>query len=80
MISLNRRLVDIIKIFEINTGGFLRFFKWLYYPDIEPNKRKKPPGVDNIPQLKRKEQSIYTPSDLWSQEDDLLFLRYCQRD
>jgi integrase len=56
---------------------FLRFFKWLYYPDVEPNKRAKPPVVDNIPQLKRKEQSIYKPSDLWSQEDDLLFLRYC---
>ena len=56
---------------------FLRFFKWLYHPDIEPNKRPKPQVVDNIPQLKRKEQSIYKPSDLWSQEDDLLFLKYC---
>lgn len=56
----------------------LRFFKWLYYPDVEPNKRAKPQVVENIPQLKRKEQSIYKPSDLWSQEDDLLFLKYCQ--
>ena len=55
----------------------LRFFKWLYSPDAKPNKRTKPPVVDNIPQLKRKEQSIYKPSDLWSQEDDLLFLKYC---
>lgn len=55
----------------------LRFFKWLYHPDVEPNERAKPPVVENIPQLKRKEQSIYKPSDLWSQEDDLLFLRYC---
>jgi len=55
----------------------LRFFKWLYNPDVEPNKRTKPSVVENIPQLKRREQSIYKPSDLWSQEDDLLFLRYC---
>ena len=55
----------------------LRFFKWLYHPNVEPKKRAKPPVVENIPQLKRKEQSIYKPSDLWSQEDDLLFLRYC---
>lgn len=55
----------------------LRFFKWLYYPNINPSKRVKPSVVDNIPQLKRKEQSIYKPSDLWSQEDDLVFLRYC---
>jgi integrase len=56
---------------------FLRFFKWLYYPDIQPAKRPKPSVVENIPQLKRKEQSIYKPSDLWTQEDDLLFLKYC---
>src|SRR5215217_4116306 len=34
--------------------------------------------IHNIPQLKRKEKSIYKPSDLWTPEDDLLFLRYCQ--
>jgi hypothetical protein len=39
----------------------LRFFKWLYYPDIEPDKRPRPEVIDNIPQLKRKEQSIYKP-------------------
>lgn len=32
----------------------MRFFKWFYYPDIEPNKRPKPEILDNIPQLKRK--------------------------
>jgi integrase len=55
----------------------LRFFKWLYYPDIQADKRPKPGVIKNIPKLKRKEQSIYKPTDLWTQEDDLLFLRYC---
>jgi hypothetical protein len=55
----------------------LRFFKWMYYPDIEPRKRPRPEVVDNIPQLKRKEQSIYKPTDLWTVQDDLLFLKYC---
>jgi integrase len=55
----------------------LRFFKWLYYPDIEPDKRPKPYVIENIPQLKRKEKSIYKPTDLWTAEDDLLFLKYC---
>lgn len=54
-----------------------RFFKWLYYPDIEPDKRPKPPVTENIAQLKRKEKSVYKPSDLWTQQDDLLFLKYC---
>jgi integrase len=33
--------------------------------------------MENIPQFKRKEVSIYKPSDLWTQQDDLLFLSYC---
>jgi integrase len=56
---------------------FIRFFKWLYHPDIEAQKRPKPSVVENIPQLKRKEISIYKPSDLWTDEDDAIFLRYC---
>jgi integrase len=55
----------------------LRFFKWLYYPGIEPSKRPKPAVIENIAELKRKEKSIYKPSDLWTQQDDLLFLKYC---
>ena len=54
-----------------------RFFKWLYYPDIEPDKRPKPEVIENILILKRKEQSIYKPTDLWTEEDDIVFLRYC---
>ncbi|HET7284242.1 MAG TPA: hypothetical protein VFI70_06105 [Nitrososphaeraceae archaeon] len=56
----------------------IRFFKWLYYPQLAPIDRKiKPEVVDNIFHLKRKEQSIYKPSDLWTREDDILFLKYC---
>jgi hypothetical protein len=55
----------------------IRFFKWLYYHDIEPGERPNPDIVENIPQLKRKELSIYKPTDLWTEEDDVLFLRYC---
>jgi integrase len=61
-----------------------RFFKWLHYPDIEDPKRrselsaheKKPDCIMGIKQLKRKEISCYKPSDLWSQEDDLVFLKW----
>jgi integrase/recombinase XerD len=55
----------------------IRFFKWLYSPDLELDKRPKPPVVENIQQLKRKEKSIYKPTDMWTAEDDLLFLKYC---
>jgi integrase/recombinase XerD len=55
----------------------LRFFRWYYSPDLEPDSRPKPSAMENIPKLNRKEKSIYKPSDLWSPEDDLLFLKYC---
>jgi hypothetical protein len=54
-----------------------RFFRWLHCPHLEPNKRPNPTIFENIPKLKRKEKSIYKPSDLWTQHDDLLFLKYC---
>lgn len=61
----------------------IRFFKWLYYPLCNPQKRKelsaaesKPECIMDIPKLKRKEVSCYKPSDLWTQEDDLLFLKW----
>jgi integrase/recombinase XerD len=61
-----------------------RFFKWLYYPDIKDPKRrselstleKKPDCIMCIKQRKRKEISCYKPSDLWTQEDDLVFLKW----
>jgi site-specific recombinase XerD len=51
-----------------------RFFKWLYDPVTEPKQRSKPDVIQNIPKLPRKEISIYKPTDLWTPEDDLLFL------
>jgi len=66
-----------IGTYNLYSVHLLRFFKWLYYPDIEPAKRSKPCVVENISQLKRKEQSVYKPTDLWTKDDDLLFLRYC---
>jgi hypothetical protein len=63
--------------YNLHKTYFIRFFKWLYYPDIEAAKRPKPSVVENMPNLRRKEQSIYKPSDLWTEQDDLLFLNYC---
>jgi integrase len=66
-----------IGTYNLYTVMLIKFFKWLYYPDIEPTKRQKPHVIENIALLKRKEQSIYKPTDLWTKEDDLLFLKYC---
>jgi integrase/recombinase XerD len=61
-----------------------RFFKWLHYPDIEDPKRRneisalerKADCIMGIKLLRRKEISCYKPSDLWTQEDDMLFLKW----
>ncbi|MFL6408424.1 MAG: hypothetical protein ACJ71F_15350, partial [Nitrososphaeraceae archaeon] len=66
-----------IGTYNIYRMQLMRFFKWLYYPDVEQKKRPKPSVIENIPQLKRKEKSIYKPTDLWTAEDDALFLKYC---
>ena len=55
----------------------ITFFKWLYYPNMEAKQRPKPELLQNLKHLKRKEKSTYKPTDLWTQEDDLLFLKYC---
>jgi integrase len=53
------------------------FFKWLYYPKTEPKERPRPEILQNLKRLKRRERSTYKPSDMWTQDDDLLFLKYC---
>ncbi|MFL6401133.1 MAG: hypothetical protein ACJ72J_16350, partial [Nitrososphaeraceae archaeon] len=70
--------------YNIKRVTLMRFFKWLYYTNVDsPEKRnelsaaeRKPDCIMGIPQLKRKETSCYKPSDLWTQEDDLLFLKW----
>jgi integrase len=57
--------------------NLIRFFKWLYSPTKAPGQRPKPRILYNVPQLRRKETSIYKPSDLWTLEDDLIFLKWC---
>lgn len=66
--------------YNLQVVHVLRFFKWLYFPELDPQGRKKadkPKVIQNIAQLKRKEQSIYKPTDLWTAEDDILFFKYC---
>ncbi len=55
-----------------------KFFRWLYNQD-EPDhkKRETPVCMNGIKQLIKKEISSYKPSDIWTSEDHILFLKYC---
>jgi integrase/recombinase XerD len=66
-----------IGTYNLRKAYLQKFFKWLYYPDIEPSKRPKPKVFESITKIKRREQSTIKPSDLWTSEDDVLFLKYC---
>lgn len=68
-----------IGTYELTRIIFLRFFKWLHCPnhDIVHNKSPTPAVMQQIPLIKRRETSIYKPTDLWTEEDDALFYKYC---
>jgi hypothetical protein len=54
-----------------------KFFRLLYSPDLLPKARPKHEVIENTYRLKRREISTYKPTDLWTEEDDSLFLKYC---
>jgi integrase len=69
-----------IGTYELTRVTLLRFFKWLHCPnrnDVSPRSRPTPAVMANIPQIKRREISIYKPTDLWTEEDDFIFYKYC---
>jgi len=63
--------------YNVKRQRLITFFRWLYNADQSPSARQTPEFMKQIPILKRKEQSIYKPTDLWTNEDDILFLKYC---
>lgn len=66
-----------IGTYNLNLINICKFFKWLYFPNVEPTKREKPEMFQNLPKLRRLEKSSYEPNDMWDAEDNLLFLKYC---
>lgn len=63
-----------------------KFFRWLCFPELEhweraklkpPMMQARPPHTKAIRSIKRVEESIYTSNDMWTEEDDALFLKYC---
>ncbi|MGA9743754.1 MAG: tyrosine-type recombinase/integrase [Nitrososphaeraceae archaeon] len=57
---------------------FLKFFKWLFNPEEpDPKKRITPPCMVGVRRLPRQQISPYKPSDLWTDEEHSIFLKYC---
>ena len=67
-----------IGTYNQNIVHLKRFYKWLYYPLVEPKQRPKPEQVQNVQKLRRKEDSNYEDHELWLDIDcNRIFLKYC---
>lgn len=59
-----------------------KFFRWLAYPDLRSEERVQkpiPPAIKGIKITKRKgPKSSVKTTDLWTWEDDALFLKYVE--
>ena len=55
-----------------------KFFRWLYNSDEpDPRKRITPVVMNGIKQLPRKDATAYKNSDLWTEKELAVFLKYC---
>jgi len=55
----------------------LKFFKWLYSPEVDFRNRQTPICMNGVRKLPRKEKTAYKPSDIWEAQDHAIFLKYC---
>ena len=68
-----------ISTYNANLVNIIKFFRWLYSPDIGPKERPRPAVAQNLPRFKQKEISGYDPSDMWDAEDNRVFSKILPR-
>jgi integrase len=66
-----------IGTYNISVIQIISFLKWLYEPDTHSKDRHTPTFLNTVKCLKRKEKTTCCARDLWTHEEDLLFLKYC---
>jgi hypothetical protein len=70
-----------INTYNIRLTAVSKFFKWLHSSKFEgTTATTTPPIISGIKRLNRKEKSSYQAKDLWTSEDDAIFLKYCEDD
>ena len=63
--------------YNISIIKIISFFRWLYQPSLHSNDRSTPEFLNNLRCIKRKEKTTVSGKDLWTTEEDALFLKYC---
>jgi integrase len=66
-----------IGTYNLSVIKIIAFFKWLYQPEFHSQERQVPQFLTNLRCLKRKERTTCCAKELWTQEEDQLFLKYC---
>lgn len=56
---------------------FIKFFRWLYFPDLPAKNRPKPDVIKNVVAYQKPEATNIEAKDLWMAEEDRIFLKYC---
>jgi site-specific recombinase XerD/predicted nucleic acid-binding Zn ribbon protein len=68
-----------INTYNIRLDIIYKFFKWLYnLKNGGSIDESSPPIMNGIKRHKRKQKSPYQAKDLWTHEDDVTFLKYCE--
>lgn len=71
-----------IGTYNTTISNLVKFYRWLSYPGmdaIERRRQPRPAALQNVRKLKRKEESIYSPEDMWLPAEDVVFIKYCPR-
>jgi len=65
--------------YKLYSFCIVQFFKWLYYPDDPPKRRKTPDVVVELPKPPKHKptERTYETTDMWSQKEHEIFLKYC---
>ncbi len=66
-----------IGTYNISVIKIISFFRWFYQPTLHSNDRVTPEFLNNLRCIKRKEKTTLSAKDLWTTEEDALFLKYC---
>ena len=66
-----------IGTYNLSVTKIISFFKWLYQPECHSYDRQVPEFLKNVRHIKRKEITTISSQDLWTTEEDSLFLKYC---
>jgi len=66
-----------IGTYNVAQTHITKFIKFVFFLNISYKKRPVPDILRNFVQLRRQEEFVYEPKDVWTDEDHATFSKYC---